>query len=117
MARAASRIYVPLDANFFDDDKVVAAGEAAAFLFLNILTKAKQLDKDGLLTTPQIERLAVKGWQRRLARLVEVGLVEQTLPDTYVVSGWLNWNESAAARAARLKADRERKPKKGGQGA
>ena len=112
MARAATRIYVPLDVNFFDDDKVIEAGEAAAWLFLNMMGKAKQLDSDGLLTRPQMERLGVKGWQRRATRLTEVGLIEETIPGTYVITGWLNWNESKAQRAARLKADRDRK--KGG---
>lgn len=109
MARTATRIYVPLDVTFFDDGKVVAAGEGAAWLYLNMMGKAKQLDSDGLMTEAQIERLRIRGWRRRLDALVAVGLVEQTLPGTYVIAGWLNWNESKAARAARLKADRDRK--------
>ena len=115
MARAASRIYVPLDANFFDDDKIIEAGEAAGWLFLNMMAKAKQLDSDGLLTRPQIERLAVRGWQKRLDALVKVHAVEETMPGVYVITKWLDWNESKAARSARLEADRDRK-KRGNRG-
>ena len=114
MARAASRIYVPLDANFFDDDKIVRAGEPAGWLFLNMLAKAKQLDSNGLLTRPQVERLAVKGWPRRLDALLAVGAIEETLPGTYYIPAWLKWNESSEARAERLEADRKRKAQKGG---
>lgn len=112
MARAVTRIYVPLDVNFFDDDKVIEAGEAAAWLFLNMMSRAKQLDSDGLLTGLQMERLHVRNWRKRIPKLLAVGLIEETLPDTYVITGWLNWNESKAERQARLKADRDRK--KGG---
>lgn len=116
MARTATRFYVPLDVNFFDDDKIVEAGEAAGWLYLNIMTKAKQLDSDGLLTRAQIERLGVRGWQRRLARLLEVDAIEETTPGVYVIPGWLTWNESKAARADRLRADRERKNGRNGGG-
>lgn len=116
MARKAARIYVPLDSNFFDDDKVIAAGEQATYLFINMLTKAKQLDVDGVLSRAQIERLAVKGWQRRLTTLVDVGLVEETVPGAYALCSWLKWNESREQREERLKADRDRKNQKGGGG-
>lgn len=108
MARTASRIYVPLDANFFDDDKVLAAGEQATYLYLAMMARAKQLDTDGVLTTLQIERLNVKGWQKRLAKLVEVGLVDHAI-DCYGIVGWLKWNESREARQARLALERQRK--------
>lgn len=54
MARAASRIYVPLDVNFFDDDKVMQAGEAAGWLYLRMCTRAKLLDSDGVMTERQV---------------------------------------------------------------
>lgn len=112
MARAASRIYVPLDVNFFDDDRIIAAGEAAGWLYLAMCAKAKQLDNDGVITRPQVERLHIKGWQKRLLRLVEVGAVEEAGEGVYGIAGWLNWNESKQSRAERLQADRDRK--KGG---
>lgn len=109
MARAASRIYVPLDVNFFDDDKILAAGEAAGWLYLNMCAKAKLVDSNGVLTRQQVERLGVKGWQRRLAALVQVGAVEETISGVYAIVGWLKWNESKEQRAIRLKNERDRK--------
>lgn len=104
MARnSATRIYVPLDAAFFDDDKVVEAGEAAGWLYLNMVCRVKQLDSDGVLTRPQISRLSVTGWQKRLARLVEVGLVRES-DEGFAISAWLKWHEPSAVRSARARA-------------
>lgn len=114
MARAATRIYVPLDVNFFDDERIIRAGEAAGWLYLAMCAKAKQLDTDGALDVVHLERLHVRGWQKRLATLVEVGAVEHTTADIYVIAGWLKWNESKEQRAARLKAERDRKANKKG---
>lgn len=111
MARAAARIYVPLDAAFFDDDKVLKAGEKAAYLYLNVLTKCRSLDSDGVISRQQIARLGVPGWAARLTKCVESGLLEE-LPlnrDLYSVPSWLDWNESKEARGARLESDRRRK--------
>lgn len=109
MARTAARIYVPLDVSFFDDDKVIEAGEAAGWLFLNMMTKAKAVDEDGSLSTAQMQRLGVKSWERRAARLVAVGLVEEPEPGTFYIANWLKWNESKKARADKREADRLRK--------
>ena len=111
MARTATRLYVPLDVGFFDDARVVDAGEKAAWLYLNMLSKAKGLDSDGVLTRQQIGRLGVSGWQARLRTLVAVGLVVER-PDGYSIGSWLKWNESAQARADRLADDRRRKAEK-----
>jgi hypothetical protein len=109
MARTATRIYVPLDVNFFDDGKIIAAGEPAGWLYLNMCAKAKQLDSNGVLERGHLERLGVKNWPRRLTRLIEVGAVEEGPPGIYGITGWLNWNESREARQARLKDERARK--------
>lgn len=108
MSRAASKIYVPLDVAFFDDARIVAAGEKAAWLYLNMLTKAKGLDCDGVLTRQQIARLAVTGWQARLKALEAVGAVT-VCGDDVVITGWLKWNEPASARRERLEQQRQAK--------
>lgn len=110
MGRRANRIYVPLDANFFDDDKIVRAGEAAGWLYLNMCAKAKQLDTDGILTRAQVERLAVKGWPKRLDALLAVDAVVE-VDGQIGICGWLNWNDSVEDRAAKRQADRDRKAK------
>ena len=116
MARTATRLYVPLDVGFFDDEKIVAAGEKAAFLYLAMLTKAKLLDTDGVLTKGQIAKLALPGWAARLKALLEPGndgtalVVELPMQrDVYFLPAWHKWNESKEARADRHQKDRDRK--------
>lgn len=109
MARTASRIYVPLDVTFFDDERILTAGEAAGWLYLAMCAKAKAIDSDGVLTELQVARLGVTGWRRRLGRLIESGLVEEAMGTHYGITGWLKWNESAASRADRRQRDRDRK--------
>ena len=108
MARTAARIYVPLDAGFFDDDRIITAGEKAAYLYLNMMTKAKGLDTNGVLSAQQLSRLGVPGWQSRIKSLVNLGLIEQN-GDSYAITGWLKWKESTEARAHRLADERRRK--------
>lgn len=108
MSRVASKIYVPLDVAFFDDARMVEAGEKAQYLYLNMLTKAKGVDSDGVLTRAQVARLAVPGWQARLKALESVGAVT-LVGDQVVITGWLKWNESAETRRQRLEEDRRRK--------
>lgn len=123
MGRTRSGLYVPLAAGFFNDAKVLEAGEAAGWLYLNMLAAAKLNDNDGVFTARQISRLGVSGWEKRLSALVEVGLVAQLErhPDIkqisldvqhYGVVGWLNWNDSRAEREAKLAEDRRRKAEK-----
>ena len=119
MARAAARLYVPLDVGFFDDEKIVAAGEKAGWLYLTMLTKAKLLDTDGVLTKGQIAKLGITNWLPRLKALLETGAVVE-LPmarDTYAIAAWYRWNESKDARAQRLADDRDRKKSKSKDGA
>ena len=110
MTRIARRLSVPLDVGFMDDDKVIQAGEQAAWLYLAILLKCKVLASDGVITKGQISRLAVPQWQRRLACLQDAGLVRSVDGNgTYAVPSWGKWNELQDQRATRLKADRDRK--------
>lgn len=112
MGRTA-RLYLPLDVSFFDDDKVLEAGERAGWLYLAFACKAKATDSDGVLTKPQIAKLGVPGWQGRLADLLRTGLVVEhpETPGSYVVAAWLNWNDSREVREAKRAEDRRRKAK------
>jgi hypothetical protein len=65
MPRQPKRLYVPLDVAFFDDEKILRAGEKAAYLYLAIITKAKQLDTDGVLTKGQIAKIGIDTHRRR----------------------------------------------------
>lgn len=108
MPRRRGALFLPLDTRFFEDDRIVAAGEAASWLFLAICCKAKQLETDGELTLTQVERLGVTSWRKRLDALVRENAIE--LKDGRVqVLAWLNHNDPSAKIADRRKKDAERK--------
>ena len=102
MSRTASKIYVPLDVTFFGDDKILAAGERAAWLYLHMMTQSKASDSDGFLSKLQVAKLAVPGWQSRLKALLAVvdhdggRLVTEPEPGTYYLPAYPKWNELAA---------------------
>ena len=108
MAQIARRAYVPLSTAFFDDATTLEAGEAAAFMYLHMMTKAKVLGNDGIFTEAQIARLGFADWKKRLHALESAGLVER-VSGLITMPAWLKWNESSGEREARLEADRRRK--------
>jgi len=115
LSRTASKIYVPLDVTFFGDDKILAAGERAAWLYLHMMTQSKAADSDGYLSKLQVAKLAVPGWQSRLKALLAVvdhdggRLVTEPEPGTYYLPAYPKWNELAADRRDRLEKERQRK--------
>lgn len=106
------RLYVPLDTGFFEDGRVIRAGERAAYLYLNILCKVKHLEADGIIEADQIARLHVPRWQAPLEKLLVEGLLLEMEDGTYLVPSWTKWNELSHERVDRLKRDRERKAAK-----
>lgn len=108
MARSR-RLYVPLDVGFFEDVRIIRAGERAGWLYLNMLTLIKTREADGAISPEQIARLNIKDWRKRLVSLCEHGLVMEMEDGDYLVPAWSKWNELAHERADRLRRDRERK--------
>lgn len=108
MARAP-RLYVPLDLGFFDDVRIMRAGEKAGWLYLAMTTRARSLDTDGLLFTEQIAKLAIPGWKQRLAALVREDLVTETAPDCYFIRSYRKWNDTAGERAQQKADEAKRK--------
>jgi hypothetical protein len=101
MSRVSPRTYLPLDCRVFEDDKIIKAGERAAFLYLNILCAIKLDGADGTITERKIGRLHVDKWRQRVDNLVAAGLLlalnEATDDDpdaeiTYLVPAWSRWN-------------------------
>lgn len=95
--KKSPRLYVPLDARFFDHDQTVRVGERAAFLYLNILCSIKLDQADGTISRSKISRLGIQGWQVRVEKLLEEGLLlDITSPEhaqiTYLVPSWSKWN-------------------------
>ncbi len=109
MPRTPRMVYVPLDVEFFDNAKVLEAGEKPGWLYLNMLARAKRIEVDGVLTTQQVERLQVSGWKARMTRLIEVGLVARIDDGRYVITGFLQRNPSADELAEYRRKDAQRK--------
>lgn len=109
MPRRKGGLFLPLDVHFTEDDKVIAAEERAAWLYLCMSLASKRLGTDGLLTTRQIERLHVAGWKPRLDRCIEVGLVIEVEADVYAIAAWFGHNDPVAVVQDRRAADAERK--------
>jgi hypothetical protein len=95
MARAA-HIFASLDVHYFEDDRVLAAGDAWPLHFAAILA-CKRLLTDGELTRQQLARIAPESLPdvaRAIDRLVEVGLFIDK-GTAIVVHGWAGWNDSS----------------------
>jgi hypothetical protein len=104
------RLYLPLDVSFFDDDRIIAAGDGPTLLYLAICLRCKQLAVDGLLSEAQISRLGRPKWKKELARLVELEAVLWDVERSfYVVAAWFSHNEAMSAIEERRAADRKRK--------
>ena len=106
------RLYVPLDTGFFEDGRIIRAGERAAFMYLKLLVLIKNRDADGIVEPEQLSRLHLNDWKKRLNALLDVGLVLEMEDGTYLIPAWSKWNELSHERAQRLAEDRARKARK-----
>lgn len=109
MARKARGIYLPLDIEFFDNDRVITAGEKAGWLYIAMCCRSKRLLSDGILSEQQIDRLHIAGWRKRLDTLIAAGLVVPTDDGRYLILGWLERNMSAEQVEKARARDRVRK--------
>ncbi|MGA8726946.1 MAG: hypothetical protein WB565_18080 [Acidimicrobiales bacterium] len=94
MARTA-RIYATIDVNYFEDDRVLEAGEAWQLHFAAILASKRQLT-DGSLTRRQLEHIApdsLPDVARAIEELIRVGLFIDK-GDVVAIHGWSGWNDS-----------------------
>lgn len=108
MARRRGALFLPLDVRFMEDERIDRAGERAAWLYLGVCLKVKQLEREGNLTRSLVGRLGIPGWQDRLRRCVEVDLLRVN-DELVTVVAWLNHNDPAESTAARRTADAKRK--------
>lgn len=104
------RLYLPLDVSFFDDDRIIAAGDGPTLLYLAMCLRVKQIASDGRLSEAQVSRLGRPRWKSELRRLrdVEAVLFDEAT-GYYVIAAWFSHNEALASIEARRAADRERK--------
>lgn len=109
MARRKGGLYLPLDVNFWDDPRIVRAGEKSAVLYLAMCLACKRLNQDGRLEALQIDRLHVSGWRARLAPLLQEQLVLDLDDGAYTIASWLQHNDPAHVIAQRRADDAARK--------
>lgn len=88
-----ARLFVPLDVNFPDDDKIEAAGLAGAGLYAMSLCVAKRTLTDGRLTRVKLRKLGAD--DALIDRCIEVGLYTRDADDAVRITAWLGWNAPA----------------------
>lgn len=97
-------LYVPLDVNWPDDDPVIEVGLDGAGLHAIILCLAKRSQRDGWVGRRSLNRYDAT--DELVGRLTDAGLIE-TDPDGRVRPvGWLKWNPTQEAIAAKKEAKR-----------
>ena len=108
-------LYVPLKADYFEDPKIIHAGEAAELLFVHILAYCSRTFTDGFIDDAQMTRLGLKRVEKRAATLAQLALitrVDDSNSHGYRVTSWLKHNKSVKATAKA----RERESMKGKEG-
>lgn len=117
--RRVQRLHVQLDVDYYDDPKVIDAGEKAELLYVRSLAFCKKNWRaDGFISDGQVTRSVAGGLTAvaaRVKRLVEVGLWERVEDDLfgngkgYRVTAWLKRNPSASEIEAARQKDSDRK--------
>jgi hypothetical protein len=90
-------LWVPLDVNYAEDDKLVEAGVMAELLYVRGLAFVKRAQTDGYIRTGQLGSIATRipNPKRQVDRLLDVGAWEST--DTgWFVTAWLKRNPAVA---------------------
>lgn len=103
---ARSGLYVQLDSNFPDDDKIEDVGLAGAGLYAQALCIAKRLNEDGRIRRAKLVRLGAD--DDLIDLCVSVGLFTAA-GDSVMITAWTNHNESAVDIAAKRSRDAARK--------
>jgi hypothetical protein len=114
------RMWLPLDASFTEDPRVIRAGEPAAFLYLAILGKIKRTGSHGLILRTELPLLGIRQYERRLSLLIDAGLIAESRqnPELLTVPAWDSWQPDAdrAAYMRRWRAQKRDEPDTGSNG-
>lgn len=103
---AKSGLYVKLDSNFPDDEKIEDVGLEGAGLYAMALCVAKRLNEDGRIRRSKLRRLGAS--DDLIDECVAVGLFTED-GDSVFIAAWLGHNESAEDIATRRAEDAARK--------
>jgi hypothetical protein len=104
------KLYVPLTVTFFEDDRIIEAGDGPSLLYIAMCLRCKVMGTDGRLSEAQIGRLHRPRWRAELKRLADLGLVifdDDRLE--WFVAAWFSHNEPISIIDAKRAADRKRK--------
>lgn len=102
--------YVPLSAHYADDEKIMAAGEAAELMYVRLLAYAARTPRtEGWISKPvAMTRLGFLDPEKRLETLLETGLIAEE-SGGYRLVAWLRWNRSGEQIDRDRAQDRNRK--------
>lgn len=74
MAPNDGNLFIPLDVNYADDDRIIEAGEKAELLYIRSLGFMKRTLSDGYIAEVQLQRIGLPGISARVQSLLRVGL-------------------------------------------
>ncbi len=92
-------LYVPLKADYYEDPKIIRAGEQAELLYVHMLAYCSRTFSDGFVDDTQMTRLGLKRVEKRAATLAQLALitrVDDADDHGYRVTSWLKHNASVA---------------------
>lgn len=102
-------MYVPLDVNFPDDDKIEAVGLAGSGLYAQALCVAKRTMSDGRVTLVKLRRMGADDDLIGACVRVDLFRVQADDPDAVWISAFLDHNDDAATVEAKRSSDAQRK--------
>lgn len=114
-----SGLYVPLDVNFSDDDKVMECSAEAHLLYIRSLLLSKRTQSDGFVHHRQLRRLT-EGFRYLadcdvgpvlVAELVDVGLWDE-LEDGWLIAAFTAHNQTSEQLAEKKAKEAERRRNK-----
>jgi hypothetical protein len=108
----SGRTWFPLDVAFTADDKILAAGERAGWLYLAMLGRIYLTKHHGVITRLEVGSLGIPGWDKRLGDLVKVGLIQYLEDGVYLLPAWEDW-QGDPQRAQYMRAWRAKKAREG----
>ncbi|WP_343871440.1 hypothetical protein [Dactylosporangium roseum] len=98
---------------FYDDDRIIEAGDGPAHLYLAMSLRCKAMGTDGRLMESQIGRLGRPRWKAELAKLATLRLVvRDEITDEWCIAAWFAHNDSMEEIDTKRAADRDRKAAK-----
>jgi len=103
-------LYVPLDVNFPDDDRVLACSVEAQMMYVRSLCLVKRTDSDGIVSQVQLRRLS-DGCRAKPAQLADelVGAGLWSTYDTgFLICAWVKHNPTSDDLKAKREANAER---------